>query len=712
MLELIPVWFGAAFCVAAALGVGVVCSRGLRLPATLVLAVGAAGLSLTIFFLMLAGVARPAGMAVLGGLAAMPLARWRPVLKSKAIPPAAAFVLVVFGVFYLIHALAPEIQTDANAYHLKAAADAKRSGGFSQQISFYERLPQGVQLLFAFAYAFGGSSAAKLVHFAFLIATVPLFLLVATRLGVTRERAAVAAALYAVTPVVGISGTAAFTDAALVFYTLATIALLLLWRENPEWRTLLFAGITAGFCYGIKLTGAVVIPPAALWIWRRAGARRAAIFAGGAALMIAPWLVRNAVEVGNPFAPLFNRLFPNPYFYIAIEQSLGHYLQSYGAAGPEAVIRALALTGDELQGLIGPIVLLAPLALLSLRSRSGRIALALAAFLAIPWFLNLGARFLMPALPFFALALVIALRRAGMYALLAAHAVLSFPAVVELYASRAWHLTAFPWRAALRIESERDYLERVSWDYRLARMVERHTEARARLLDLQGLHRALLEREVVGSWQSSLGARLTTGLEQGAKVDRGASYELRAPAPAEPVRALRLIQRADTAQSWSIQELELLRGHERLPARDWLIHAEPNLWDAALALDGNYISSWSTWEPARPGMIYEIEFAAPERLSEVCVIGPGGEEKSRPEISLRRADGTWTVLKSTGAPRPGMNLRRSATRLVRRAGIRYIVAPLGREGNGPLGELLVNRAPDWGLEVVANEDNVFLLRVQ
>ena len=48
-----------------------------------------------------------------------------------------------------------------------------------------------------------------------------------------------------------------------------------------------------------------------------------------ALLMIAPWLIKNAVTVGNPFSPFVNRLFPNPNIRISFEESYREYHRRY-----------------------------------------------------------------------------------------------------------------------------------------------------------------------------------------------------------------------------------------------------------------------------------------------------------------------------------------------------------------------------------------------
>src|SRR5207248_7534463 len=92
--------------------------------------------------------------------------------------------------------------------------------------------------------------------------------------------------------------------------------------------------------------------------------------------------------------------------------------------------------GSKLQGSFGPIFLLLPIGLLALRTTVGRWAWLAAALLAIPWISNEGARFLMPSLPFLALALAIsldALAPAALCVCLAIHAVTGLPAVTACY---------------------------------------------------------------------------------------------------------------------------------------------------------------------------------------------------------------------------------------------------------------------------------------
>ena len=58
-------------------------------------------------------------------------------------------------------------------------------------------------------------------------------------------------------------------------------------------------------------------------------------------------------------------------------------------------------------GVLGPVFLLAPIALLALRRREGRQLLLAAAVFGSTYLGNIGARFLIPPLPFVALAMML-----------------------------------------------------------------------------------------------------------------------------------------------------------------------------------------------------------------------------------------------------------------------------------------------------------------
>jgi len=126
---------------------------------------------------------------------------------------------------------------------------------------------------------------------------------------------------------------------------------------------------------------------------------------------------------------------PNPYFLLVIEKGLDHFFHTYDGFTYRHAAWELTMGGAS-HGIVGPVFLLLPLGLLALRTAAGRWLWIAGVLLALPWLSNAGTRFLMPSLPFFALALVLALPRPAAWALLLAQAALCWPPCLDTTSGR------------------------------------------------------------------------------------------------------------------------------------------------------------------------------------------------------------------------------------------------------------------------------------
>jgi hypothetical protein len=699
--QLLPVILGAALVIAAAWLAGRAVAP--KLVPALSFSLGAILLSYAVFALMIVHQARrPVLIGLLLACMAAGLAR-RPVIRLNRPPALVLAVCVPFAVWYLVNALAPEIEADPNVYHLQPALDALRFAGFSGNISFYERLPHSVEMLFVPAWLIGGASAAKLVHFAFLLATLPVIVHIARRLDLPEIAGHIAAALYFCTPIVGLAGTAAFNDAALVYFTIAAIALAL--DGKPA-----HAGLVAGFCYAVKMTGLIAVPVAVAFFVARKQWRSAIVCGAAAAVTCSPWLIRNLIETGNPLAPFLNRWFPNPYFYVLTEQTLAANLRNYGVPFWERFPELLA--GSRLQGIIGPAFMIAPVALLALRRRTGALLVTLALVLSLSWWMNAGARFLMPTLPFLTLAICAALPGRIAIGILVLHAVTSWPTLVSAYTPRSLQLKRFPWKAALRLESERDYLNRTSLDYQYAKLAENNTPPNARILDLIGVHRALADREFIGSWSTALGIRSLEALEFARVQGKPALKAIDAVFDTQPVCGFRLIETANTPELWNLHSVELRKGGTRTEDRSgWSLSSSVNRWELPFAFDRNLVSRWSTWQAAERGMFVQADFAKPVEADSIQVLTPAGTTSIDVRVEICQ-QGRWQRVPARSADGPLLNLRPAAVETLKKAGITHILTPAAYQGVGFLGERLINEADEWNLEVVANLYAIYLLKLR
>ena len=648
----------------------------------------------------------------------------------------------VYGVLYAVHTLAPETRTDAMGYHLGLVQRYYRHHGFlAITTNIYAQLSQGAEMLYLFAYSLGRESAAKIVHFAYLAASVGALLAFARRHSAPRA-GIVAAAVYFTCPVVIPDATSTYNDCALAFTLLVLGYVLKLWWQHRDSAWLVVLGVLIGFCFGIKYTGVVGLAAAVVAVFgilSRTGSWRAALRAcaliGVPAGMIAlPWLAKNAIFTGNPLAPFFNHWFPNPYFSVEWEAAYLHAMRTYDAGVSDRLNQLLAaplelIWGERYAGSIGWIFLLAPLTLLAWRRPLSRALLAAAVVCALPWFSNAGARFLIPSLPFLALAMGMALERipnrvqlAAAATLLAALCVTSWPALRgPWYYEELWSLDGIPWRAALRLEPQKWYLARKVEFFLLADRLEKLAGSDIRVLSFGNLPEAYFEAELLVSYQGLENQDLADALLAPVNPESRPDSVLRASWPSRALHGIRIEQVHRLASlSWIVSDIHVLQDGARVaPQSDWKIAAEPLPWHAPRVLDGNLFSSWNSREAARPGMAVEIRFGRELHVDGLELVHPRAAAEAQAELAFHglQAGHDWHDLapEKTAFQRleiSGHEGRRAASALLRRHGIDYVVLNLDPGDPKYLQTRVIASDPKaWGLRRVFVDRSAVLYEV-
>lgn len=596
-------------------------------------------------------------------------------------------LFAAFGLVYLVNALAPEMSPDGSAYHLPLVAHYLRTHGFTRiDQNLYANLPEGIDLLFLPAVSLGGNSAASMVHFLFLIALPLLMVSYGRRFGFPLSAMAAAFLIFA-SPVIGWDGTSAYVDVAAATILFALFYLLQIWDAGRQICLLLPIGILAGFSFSAKYTAAIGIPYAIGFVaWRqwRAGKpwlRPVLMIGCAAALFVLPWMIKNQVFSGNPLAPFANRFFPNPQVHVSFEQQYMVSLSHYHLTSWLSVPWELTVQGERLQGFFGPLFLLLPLGLFSLNGRQGRRLWLAGVVFALPWLLNAGTRFLIPAAPPLALALALALQSpVGLLPAVALlHGLLSWYATpfrcFDAYAPR---LESFPVRAALRWEPEAVYLERHSPGYRIDCMIEREVPRGEKVFSFDHIAEAWTTREILtaytGAQNEVLRDIMWSALNPWMYPRQAVTFRFQP----QPLRHLRAIETAVLSGAmWSISEFQIFtQGKPVLPDHAWRLSAHPNPWDVPLAFDNRPVTRWRSWQDATPGMFIDIDFGKPVVIDEARLVSsPDG---GRPQVKLRGMDshGEWCTLAAHGSlsmlPNAG-DLRRDAVRALVARGIRYLL---------------------------------------
>jgi hypothetical protein len=673
---------------------------------------GGAALSLLVFLLATVGLARKGVFLIVGLLAIGAAVRYgrprKPLPSFSPLPRLWKWFFVVgfsaFTVYYLVTAMEPEYSPDAVAYHLHFVNEYNRAHGFVPISNLFASLSQGIELLFLFAFAFGRHSSAALVHFTFLIVLAFSILSYARRAGY--PLAGIWAALLIYTcPVIGKDGTCAYIDVAAGTVLFGVFYLVEIWDSQRKWALLFLIGLVAGFAYAAKYTAFLAVPYAAGFVlWRSRSRKAAAVVVLCSLILITPWVAKNVLWTGDPFSPFFNRLFPNRAVHPSFEADMSHKVKYYGLTSRWKIPWELAMGGYRLGGLIGPAFLLAPLALLSLRHRVGRRLLFAGALFLLPYPLNIGARFVIPALPFFALAL--ALVFAQFPVLLGSLAVLtcivSWPSVVARYSVMyAWRLEKPSWRAALRIESQDDYL---GWDtsYLMVRRIDRLVPARARIFSLSGEQQAYSNRTFLSAWLSAESEVLLDIFQCAAFEDFKPNWMRAFHFASQTLRRVRLVQMAgtDLDNPWSIAEVRLLhQGRELRRTSAWRLNASPNPWDVQMAFDNRLVTRWRSWQAYQPGMFIEVDFGQSSPIDTVQVQSSPDQDGTRIRIDGMDASGHWQTLSSapvaTVLPAIGF-LGESAMSEIRARNIQYFALKVDDFG----ADAVLKDSAAWGLTML------------
>jgi Dolichyl-phosphate-mannose-protein mannosyltransferase len=695
MPEVASILFGAGFTVAVSVALGSLLLGWLRVrlyrteAALIEFIAGSAVLSLAVTLLCLAHQARKGGILV-GGIAAIVVAIWRArrAAESRRTLPAIrldwlvlfSVVFSAFGIYYFFNAMAPEVSPDGSGYHLGNVARTLRHHGFDWNFhSMYAYLSQGAEMLFLVAFAFGRHSAAALVHFAFLC-TLPLLMVCYGRRFGFPKAALFAALLVFASPVIAKDGVSAYNDLVVVTLIYAVFYLLQVWDEEQSDNLLILIGLLSGFAYGVKYTAALTLPFAIGWLaWRRSlNLRALARIAVPAALIIAPWVLRNWIWVGNPVAPFLNAWFPNPYYHAGMERIyvdlLAHYL---GIKHWWQIPLELTLRGELVSGTFSVVFLMLPLSLIALRTPAGRRLLLTAVIFAVPAWFNIGARFLIPSAPFAALALGLALETVpaalpvlGLFTVLT-----SWPTVVSAYSDPAnWRINTYPKEAALRRVTTESYLSKNLQDYELKQILESSTRPDERIFSFAGRPDAYIDRDIWVSYESTLGNLVQDILwtPQEHFPRRRARFRF---LPLQ-VRGVRVVNNASDPNFWSVAEMRVFFQGKELP-RDasWRIRAWPNTWEAPLAFDNSYATRWSTWQAMSPHARIEIIFPTARQVDEVALeLQPAKEAKLQVDVLIE--SGRWIPMTDTVEyvkqdPPPGV--RQAASREIKALGFRYLL---------------------------------------
>lgn len=631
------------------------------------------------------------------------------------------WIMAPFAVLYLANAMAPEVSPDGSSYHLGLIAKYYRDRTLTPiTVNLYAALSQGMEMLFLSAFSIGRHSASALVHFTYLL-TLPWLLLCFARRYAMPSAGVAAALLVFCSPVVGLDGISAYNDVAAACLYFALFQVLRRMEEHPEARGLwVLAGVLGGAAYGLKYTLAPALILAALWIgWlhRRRALCPLAVLSASALPFVAPWIVRNTLWWHNPLAPFFNKWFPNPFVQPWFEAEYRLHMAKYSLTSFTQLPLEVTVHGASLNGLLGPIFLLTPLALLALRTREGRRLLLAAAFALSTYPSNIGTRFLIPALPFLALALgqTLSYVRWLPFAVVALHAALSWPDVIPAYANRwAWRLEKIVWKDALRVRDSEHYLVSHLPAYPLTRRLDELVPPGRRILGFGQIPEAYSNRDYLVAFQSAEGNRLRDIILTPLVLESQPTRRVRLQFPSTRQKKIRIVQnRNDPGGQWFVTEAHLFSGdREIIRSPHWRLRAQPSNYNVQSAFDNSFVTRWASEEGRYAGMFIEVDFGENETLDHVDLTLSPDQPWDTFHVEVPgAAPASWTRLqtqvKMTDLVAP-VGLRRAAIEELLLRNIEYLITA---ESDYAAADFYQNRAI-WGLEPLAEAGAYRLFRLQ
>jgi hypothetical protein len=219
----------------------------------------------------------------------------------------------------------PPVSKDALTHHLAVPKLYLKHGGI-YEIPFmpYSYYPMNLDLLYLLPLHFGNDIIPKFIHFGFALLTAWLIF------GYLKRRINIIYALLGVifflsVPIIVKLSITVYVDLGLIFFSTASLLLLLKWLESGfRGRFLIFSGIFCGLGMGTKYNGLIALFLLTLFVpfihsrytqGTKARfstvARYSMIFAGIALLVFSPWIIRNIIWTNNPIYPLYDHWF-NP----------------------------------------------------------------------------------------------------------------------------------------------------------------------------------------------------------------------------------------------------------------------------------------------------------------------------------------------------------------------------------------------------------------
>jgi len=330
-------------------------------------------------------------------------------------------LMALCALWAFLLALAPVTYYDSLVYHFAIpAAYAQAHHWLSLKELIYPAFPQNLEMLWTLGLLLGGDTVANLISL-----TLAFLVLAATGAfalrWLTRRESRLAMFLLAVMPAMLLLSSGGYVDVGLTLYVFLGFYALCLWWESGQSAMLLLAGLLGGLAMGIKYTGGIPFAAGGVLIVCRDHRhsshpiKNLCLYGISGLLIWSPWLIKNAIYVGNPFFP-FMYQWGNPKLSPWVQEAAAGYFRGVAEYAPcslssfvrlplDIVVRSMRFgSGMDILGDYGwaPFMLLVPCLAFCRKSLPpvARVMVAFTALFFVPWaFSRPVLRFLLPLAP-------------------------------------------------------------------------------------------------------------------------------------------------------------------------------------------------------------------------------------------------------------------------------------------------------------------------
>jgi len=237
--------------------------------------------------------------------------------------------------------LTPPISRDALIHHL-AVPKLWLKHGRIYEIPWanYAYYPMNINLLYVIFLYFKNDIAPKFIHLAFGMGTgLLIYLYLKPKFG--RNWGLLGMLIFIATPIVVWLSTSAYVDLGMTFFTTGSILTFIKWRDS-EYKAFKWFSISS-FCMGIAigskynaLIAWFIVNFMLMFSYARDTKRQLGALQYGilffviTAFVASPWYLKNYLQTGNPFYPLFNSFFKSLHHQVVQEVLHGQAVEKIG----------------------------------------------------------------------------------------------------------------------------------------------------------------------------------------------------------------------------------------------------------------------------------------------------------------------------------------------------------------------------------------------